>query len=56
MLLNRENEMKDKLLEICEGVLGAFSLLVGFLFACYLAFIGVGLWLHLHMYALSAYK
>lgn len=48
--------MKDKLLAVCEGVLGAFTMLVGFALACYLAFIGVGLWGHLHMYALSAYK
>jgi hypothetical protein len=56
MLLNQESEMKDKLLALFENVIGAFTMLVGFLFACYLAFIAAGLWGHLHVYALSAYK
>lgn len=56
MLLNQENEMKDKLLEICEKVLGAFTMLVGLLFACYLGLICAGLWGHLHVYALSGFK
>ena len=48
--------MKDKLLVICENVLGAFTLLVGIIGAAYLGFIALGLWAHLHQYALSAFK
>jgi|TARA_R110002126_G_scaffold177036_1_gene325854 hypothetical protein len=48
--------MKDKLLAICENVLGAFTMLVGIIGAAYLGFIALGLWAHLHQYALSAYK
>ena len=48
--------MKDKLLAIFEHVLGAFTMLVGIIGMAYLGFIAVGLWAHLHQYALSAYK
>jgi hypothetical protein len=48
--------MKDKILEICEHILGAFTMLVGIIGAAYLGFIAVGLWAHLHQYALSAFK
>jgi hypothetical protein len=48
--------MKDKILVICENVLGAFTMLVGIIGAAYLGFIAAGLWGHLHMYALSAFK
>ena len=48
--------MKEKILLICENVLGVFTLLVGIIGAAYLGFIAMGLWAHLHQYALSAFK
>jgi hypothetical protein len=48
--------MKDKILRICENVLGAFTMLVGIIGAAYLGFIALGLWAHLHQYALTAFK
>ena len=48
--------MKEKILRICENVLGAFTMLVGIIGAAYLGFIALGLWAHLHQYALTAFK
>ena len=48
--------MREKILQICENVLGAFTMLVGIIGAAYLGFIAMGLWAHLHQYALSAFK
>jgi hypothetical protein len=48
--------MKEKILQICENVLGAFTMLVGIIGAAYLGFIAMGLWAHLHQYALTAFK
>jgi hypothetical protein len=48
--------MREKILRICENVLGAFTMLVGIIGAAYLGFIALGLWAHLHQYALSAFK
>lgn len=48
--------MKDKLLDICEKALGAFTTLIGFVVAVYLGLLGAGLWIHLHNYALSGFK
>ena len=48
--------MKDKLLEICENILGAFTMAVGGIGLAYLVFIAIGLWAHVHQYALSAFK
>lgn len=48
--------MREKILRICENVLGAFTMLVGIIGAAYLGFIALGLWAHLHQYALTAFK
>lgn len=48
--------MREKILRICENVLGAFTMLVGIIGAAYLGFIAMGLWAHLHQYALTAFK
>jgi hypothetical protein len=48
--------MKDKLLEIIDNIFGA-ALKLGFIvWVAYMAVLGVGLWTHLHRYAMEALK
>jgi hypothetical protein len=48
--------MRDKLLALCEKLLGFFTMAIGGVAIAYMTFVFVGLWAHLHMYALSGYK
>ena len=48
--------MKEKLLDICDNILSAILKLTGIVFVAYITMIGVGLWTHLHRYAVDALK
>jgi hypothetical protein len=48
--------MKEKLLKIYDGVLGAFTMIMGGIVLTYFIVIATGLWMHLQRYALSAFK
>ena len=50
------NRMKEKLLKIYDGVLGAFTMIMGGIVLTYFIVIATGLWMHLQRYALSAFK
>lgn len=48
--------MKDKLLEIIDNIFGAALKLLFIVWVAYITIIGVGLWAHLHRYAMEALK
>lgn len=48
--------MKDKLLDIIDNVFGAALKLAFVVWVAYMTVIFIGLWSHLHQYAMSALK
>ncbi len=56
MLLNQESEMKDKLLYFVENMFEAILKLAFIVWVAYMTVICVGLWGHLHNYAMSGFK
>lgn len=48
--------MKDKLLDIIDNVFGAALKLAVVVWVAYMTVVFIGLWSHLHQYAMSALK
>ena len=48
--------MREKLMTICENVLEAFWKFVFIAWIAYMTVVGIGLWTHLHRYAMEALK
>jgi hypothetical protein len=48
--------MRNKLLDICENILDAALKFAFVAWVCYMTVVFIGLWTHLHRYAMDALK